>query len=659
MNKRELLKISSILASPLIITMAKNDIPVIETRGHYSRYDVEIYKYNIYIKAKVFDTVKGSILKVALFNRKDLVKDIRTPSYEIYISNTENTFVTWDKQKEKWRESMIDKLAFEYSYEENRKFCDKHSEKQIVDYLKGKKKTAYAGIHEFQVNVRKNNLLRIHRSITERIDQKMELVPKIPSDIEYFIDEKALIKSRYIIYEYSRKITEGYCTHCKRIVPVDNPKHLKEGVCTKCHSKIIYIAKKKSATIRDEVETSILQKTKEGFVLRYFDCIKTYSKGKLESPKLYYYEYKRKFYNQFFYCEDDYYWEEFKSTGIIRWCDSSNAYGYNSSYRATLYTRNLTRDLKGSDMQYSGIDLLAKKGIPIYAEKYITRYRSEKYLEYLVKVGMTNLALDVINNYGHFDEINPYQKKLKDILVVSKENLELLKKINGGITELRILKKSQEKNIRLSTDQVAWIAEHYSWGEILNYTRYSTVHKLIKYANTLDKNEKRDYLDYLKWCQELEYDLNNEFILYPKPFKQAHDKIYEENQYLKDKKKAAELRKESVIIKKKAPETERQFGLETNELIIVVPKSAGDIIKEGHALHHCVGGYVKNVANGNTNILFIRQKENIKKAFYTMEVNNGKIIQVRGINNCNMTDEVEAFTKLFKRKRLKEEKVAS
>ena len=174
----------------------------------------------------------------------------------------------------------------------------------------------------------------------------------------------------------------------------------------------------------------------------------------------------------------------------------------------------------------------------------------------------------------------------------------------------------------------------------------------------LIKTEKRDFIDYLKWCQELDYDLSNEFILFPKPFKLAHDRTLEVIEDKKDEIRAAELKKESEIIKKMAAEVKKQFAMETELFIIVVPKSARDLIKEGHTLHHCVGTYVKNVAQGKTNILFIRKKDSIKKAFYTMEVRNGKLVQVRGANNCDMTDEVKLFVNSFKTKMLPVEKVA-
>ncbi len=70
------------------------------------------------------------------------------------------------------------------------------------------------------------------------------------------------------------------------------------------------------------------------------------------------------------------------------------------------------------------------------------------------------------------------------------------------------------------------------------------------------------------------------------------------------------------------------------DYIIITPKKPVDVVNEGAYLHHCVGGYVEEVCNGSTNILFLRSKTAPDKPFYTIEVNNqNRLIQVHGA--CN------------------------
>ena len=64
------------------------------------------------------------------------------------------------------------------------------------------------------------------------------------------------------------------------------------------------------------------------------------------------------------------------------------------------------------------------------------------------------------------------------------------------------------------------------------------------------------------------------------------------------------------------------------ELQIVCPQRANDLVDEGKALHHCVGGYIDNVAEGRCLIVFVRRVEEPKKPYVTVEVRDGKIAQI-------------------------------
>ena len=74
-----------------------------------------------------------------------------------------------------------------------------------------------------------------------------------------------------------------------------------------------------------------------------------------------------------------------------------------------------------------------------------------------------------------------------------------------------------------------------------------------------------------------------------------------------------------------------------------------EIIDEGKALCHCVGGYAERHAKGKLHIMFIRKADKPDVPFYTVEVDLfGKIVQVRGQRNCKTTPEVDAFIEAYK-----------
>jgi len=78
-----------------------------------------------------------------------------------------------------------------------------------------------------------------------------------------------------------------------------------------------------------------------------------------------------------------------------------------------------------------------------------------------------------------------------------------------------------------------------------------------------------------------------------------------------------------------------QYRFANDDFVLIPPKTANEIVKEGHTLHHCVHSFVEKVAKGECLILFIRQKDNVKEPFYTLEVRNGRVIQIHGMANTH------------------------
>lgn len=75
-------------------------------------------------------------------------------------------------------------------------------------------------------------------------------------------------------------------------------------------------------------------------------------------------------------------------------------------------------------------------------------------------------------------------------------------------------------------------------------------------------------------------------------------------------------------------------------LSIIAPKTAAEVIQEGKTLSHCVGGYVKSIIAGASNILFIRKTDQIDQPYFTMEVSpNGQIRQIHSYQNHNVSEE--------------------
>lgn len=90
---------------------------------------------------------------------------------------------------------------------------------------------------------------------------------------------------------------------------------------------------------------------------------------------------------------------------------------------------------------------------------------------------------------------------------------------------------------------------------------------------------------------------------------------------------------------------------------VVVPQNPEDVANEGLELHHCVKSYIDKIIARKTNIVFIREKSDVNKPFYTVEVSlEHTVEQVHGFGNSNVekNSDLEKFIKKWiKAKNLK------
>lgn len=93
-----------------------------------------------------------------------------------------------------------------------------------------------------------------------------------------------------------------------------------------------------------------------------------------------------------------------------------------------------------------------------------------------------------------------------------------------------------------------------------------------------------------------------------------------------------------------------KYVFENDKYQVIYPETPGEIVAEGRSLHHCVASFVTAVANGQTNILFLREKEKPKDSLLTIEVLGDTVRQAHGFANCNlsgMEDNYPGINKFF------------
>lgn len=122
-----------------------------------------------------------------------------------------------------------------------------------------------------------------------------------------------------------------------------------------------------------------------------------------------------------------------------------------------------------------------------------------------------------------------------------------------------------------------------------------------------------------------------------------HNMLIEINIADKEARDKEEQERLNKLAAKLYDQRKEKFEYADDNFSIVVPEEMNKITKEGVYLHHCVGGYISRVAEGRTNILFLRKNENIDIPFFTIEVNNhNEIIQIHGLYNRWLGNEPDA-----------------
>lgn len=159
---------------------------------------------------------------------------------------------------------------------------------------------------------------------------------------------------------------------------------------------------------------------------------------------------------------------------------------------------------------------------------------------------------------------------------------------------------------------------------------------------------QNDYRDYLQECRELELDLKDMEVLLPKDLRAAHARTTAQVRYKHDQQAVEQF--------KKAVGKLERMSWNSGGLLIRPARTPQELTEEGSYLHHCVGGYVQRMSNGETAIFLIRKKEDPDTPFYTLEWRDGTVVQCRTLNNQSYVHEpevkafVEGWQKHMKKK---------
>ena len=165
-----------------------------------------------------------------------------------------------------------------------------------------------------------------------------------------------------------------------------------------------------------------------------------------------------------------------------------------------------------------------------------------------------------------------------------------------------------------------FIDEGYDLARLCQYL----TRDVYMYQGISSCNEAAQLLyDYVSFQKKL----NAPYERYPKSLKLYHD-ISAKNMQI-----AADRINRENFIRVVGSSEYKSLEYKGKKYCILAPKEPEDLTKEGSSLCHCVGGYVKYVADKKTQIYFMRENKNSEKSLITVEVRNNKILQARGFSD--------------------------
>jgi predicted RNA-binding Zn-ribbon protein involved in translation (DUF1610 family) len=633
-----------------------------------------LVKYIKYIVRTAIKNISGKRILTVHFYEREGAADNAAPAYTLFQCRDDYiTLQRLDGGNIKWVSASLENLGGSYSdLIKKSAFYRKNDEKRVTKFCANLSSEGFDALKFLQKSIMNIRLTKRIKKREYKIIDRMKSVPPAPRGIKNWMRREIL--PHYVYYIYSGKKTmQGYCTACRNNVSVSGVKNCSEGKCPVCGKAVIFRASGRTKRIFDRLTFQVLQKSGGNeLVLRIFkasneihDC---------RNPELSVWESARFFIRwdetgfkniePYYYSDKPFLFTQWKSGQRPRF--SAYQYSFQGDNCGYIYCGNIDNALKDTPWQYSQLKQFYNvDGDMMQIIPYIKAYSRYPAIEYLMKFGLSKLVSQIVYKYDCPEVINNHGKNFRETLGIESEDLPLLKKINVDAYEFLLYKELKQQGVQLNEQFFMWCRQ---WDITSNENleialKYSTPEKLIRYIDEkyeLLKEQKNkngvyryekpnnvliEYKDYLEMGGKIGYDFKDSFVLFPKNLTEAHDQasmLTNVNENKKYNKQIQEAYKNLL----------NQYHFTKDGLTLMPPKSAKEIVKEGHTLHHCVHSYVERVAEGRSVILFIRETENIKKPFYTLEIQDGEVSQIHGEYHCRPTPEVEKFLELWKNKKL-------
>lgn len=494
----------------------------------------------------------------------------------------------------------------------------------------------------------------------------------VSDDIRNFVEETLkdkeylFVRNEYELEPLTRekvKVQYGYCSHCRKEFRIgEHLKHNEVIICPECGAEL------KVKEIRYGKKS-----LKNDFCFYWFDkslvdpnvvickgyyLIKEYDKD-YRNPDydynlcaVYIFDTNKK--------ESKMFKNEWYSQNLI---ERKSIFEFNINSLANKWCycsfESLDKAVKDTIFQYSKYSNYKSKYGCTSMVKYLDRFCKYPWIEQLQKMGFDTIADELIDGNTLLNALN---YKGKDIFKKLKLNRAEVKQLTyEGIKaelspgDLRVYQINRDNGFKCSFTEACDYFESVRYRcfyESKTLLKLAGIRKILKYSNKqLEMNKESYYdkgsvinkwIDYIKNCEKLDWNVKDKSILFPKDLVKAHNHTTS----LINAEKNKEIDKE---IRRRLPGLKKKYFFKDNTFFIRPAESSEDLINEGGTLNHCVAvHYMKPYANKETDILMIRRIDNPTQPLVTVEVKNGEIRQAYGKNDTIPKKDVQKFIEKFK-----------
>lgn len=319
-------------------------------------------------------------------------------------------------------------------------------------------------------------------------------------------------------------------------------------------------------------------------------------------------------------------------------------------------------DLSRHELKETGLREYALGQKKIDPGKYLYLWKTYPVLEQIVKTGLFQLVDDVLDHRAT-DAIKRKGRKPTEFLSVNKKEFRRLRDMNGGVKELKWLQLEKSTGRTIGDEEICWmVKEEFEPNDLKFVLDQMSICQIRHYLVKQSEKSGDDishvlqvWNDYLSMAKRLGMDIHDSIIYRTRNLQLRHKEAVLKIEEMKRGIRRRELEEKYVGFQKHLIDVKEKYEFSDGEYQVIAPKSIDDILYEGDTLHHCVNKtdtYFDRIVSKESYILFLREKENPKVPFYTLEVEpDGTIRQKRAeFNRQNKDiDKVTSFLTLWQK----------